>query len=101
MIASVLIVFLAPRPADQEFLNAFAAGLDKRWSFDKDTSEMTPQEISEYYKELANYELDVLNEYDVRKFSDPQLKQYTTYIGYINQSIVSAEQIAENEDYTN
>ncbi len=102
IIAAVLIVFLAPRPADQEFLNALAAGLDKRWSFDKDTSEMTPQEISEYYKELANYELDVLNGYDVREFSDPQLKQYAkSYIGYLNQSIISAEQIAQNEDYTN
>ena len=63
---------------------------------------MTPQEISEYYKELANYELDVLNGYDVREFSDPQLKQYAkSYIGYLNQSIISAEQIAQNEDYTN
>ena len=98
LIAAALILFLSPQSSDQDFLNALASGLDERWANEKDSSEMTLQELSEYYQELVNYELDTLNGYENKVYKDAQLKEYAiSYIDALKKSEEAAKQLVDDE----
>lgn len=66
---------------NDEFMNRFASGLEKRWDFTEEEEESEP--TKNILLDAINLELDKIEEYKDLKFEDDKLKEYA--ISYINE----------------
>lgn len=72
--------------ADKAFLEDFKQGLYNRWDFTNDSANESI-ETTEYYKILADKELEKISKYKDKKFKDSTLQEYAIkYINILNKS---------------
>lgn len=86
--------------ADKAFLEDFKQGLYNRWDFTNDSAN-EDIETPEYYKMLADKELEKISKYKNEKFKDSDLQeQAIKYINILNKSKTFDDQDYLSHEYT-
>lgn len=86
--------------ADKAFLEDFKQGLYNRWDFNNDSANENI-ETPEYYKMLADKELEKISKYKNEKFKDSDLQeQAIKYINILNKSKTFDDQDYLSHEYT-
>ncbi len=82
----------ASKASQEEFLTAMAAGLKSRFSDDTDTSNMSKEEISAYYKKLIKFETDKIGKYEGVKFEDETFNSLVkSYFDALNLQLLATD----------